>query len=199
MGKKSKDAGVGVLDVPIKEQKEELEPHSGRCDCTWLDNVTVDPLGKCVDCGREIFKKGKEIKTLPELNDTAHIAEPFDEYVLARVDIVKQIQSLLEIKLAADPFALMDQLAEIERWRTRSRSFEAFGNSYLDLSERQHILPPDRSSYTDEDRRVHLAAACNRERRFRDVCAGLVEGIDRKISLGQSMLRKHEEFARQGA
>lgn len=136
---------------------------------------------------------------LPALDDTAQLAEPFEAYLLRHVEIIKRIQSLMEVKLSENPNVLIGQLTEAERWRTRAKSMEAWGNSYLDLAERRLLVPPDRGSYTDTDRQVHLAAACNRERRFRDVCSGLVEGIDRRVSLGQSILKKHEELLRQGA
>ena len=105
----------------------------------------------------------------------------------------------METKLSDDPELLVRQLTEAEKFGTRAKNMEAFADSYLDLAERERLVPHDRSSYTDIDRGVELAAAVSRERRFRDICTGLVAGIDRRISLGQSLLRYHEQRLRQGA
>ncbi len=101
--------------------------------------------------------------------------------------------------MSKDGFVLFDQLAEVERFNTKAKSMEAWANSHLDLAERARLVPYDRSSYTDTDRQIELASACSRERRFRDVVRGLVEGIERRISLGQSMLKFIEVAMRNGA
>lgn len=142
---------------------------------------------------------GNKKRPLPRYNDLKAVAEPFEDYFNKHLGMIKEIQVLMETKLSDHPEALVNQLTEAEKWGTRAKSMEAFANSYLDLAERQRLVPYDRTSWTDTDRAVELAAACARERRFRDICAGLVAGIDRRVSLGQSLLRYHEERLRRGA
>lgn len=141
----------------------------------------------------------KEVKPLPRFSDTGAAVPPFASYFDAHHERIKTIQSIMETKLSSSPATLAAQLAEAERYHTKARSMLAWANSYLDLAERERLVPYDRGSYTDTDRNIELAAACSRERRFRDVVEGLVEGIDRRISLGQSLLRYHEENLKRGA
>ena len=140
-----------------------------------------------------------ERKPLPRWEDMGPQILPFTEYFSKHIETIKTIQSLMETVLSGVPEILVQQLAEAERYHTKARSILAWGNSYLDLAERERLVPYDRGSYTDTDRQTELAAAVNRERRFRDIVEGLVDGIDRRISLGQSLLKFHEQNLRQGA
>lgn len=136
---------------------------------------------------------------LPRFEDTGAKVPPFSEYFDRHIETIKVIQAMMETKLSKDGFTLLDQLFEIERFFTKTKSMEAWANGYLDLAERERLVPYDRTSYTDTDRQIELASACSRERRFRDVVSGLPQGIERRISLGQSALRFIEAALRNGA
>ena len=60
----------------------------------------------------------------------------------------------MEVKLSSDGVALVGQLCEAERFNTKARAMLAFSDSYLDLAERQRLVPYDRGSYTDTDRNI---------------------------------------------
>lgn len=136
---------------------------------------------------------------LPRFEDTGAKVPPFSEYFDQHIKTIKTIQGFMETKLSKEPGVLVDQLVEAESYLTKTKSMEAWANSYLDLAERERLVPYDRASYTDTDRQIELASACSRERRFRDVVRGLTEGIDRRISLGQSLLKHFEALLRSGA
>ncbi len=136
---------------------------------------------------------------LPRFEDTGAKVPPFSDYFDRHIEAIKAIQVMMETKLSKEPGVLAEQLAEVERFFTKTKSMEAWADSYLDLAERERLVPYDRASYTDTDRQTELASACSRERRFRDVVRGLSEGIERRISLGQSLLRYHEAALRNGA
>lgn len=136
---------------------------------------------------------------LPRFEDTGAKVPPFSDYFERHIETIKVIQAAMETKLSKEPMVLAEQLAEVERFFTKTKSMEAWADSYLDLAERERLVPYDRTSYTDTDRQIELASACSRERRFRDVVRGLSEGIERRISLGQSLLKFHETALRNGA
>ena len=138
-------------------------------------------------------------KPLPRFEDTGVKVPPFADYFDRHIETIKTIQGLMETKLSSDMGILASQLADVECFFTKTKSMEAWAASYLDLAERERLVPYDRGSYTDTDRQIELASACSRERRFRDVVRGLCEGIERRISLGQSLLKFHETQVRNGA
>lgn len=144
-------------------------------------------------------KPAAEKAPLPRFEDTGAKVPPFSDYFERHIETIKTIQALMETKLSKEPGVLAEQLTEAERHFTKAKSMEAWADSYLDLAERERLVPYDRASYTDTDRQIELASACSRERRFRDVVRGLTEGIERRISLGQSLLRYHETALRNGA
>ncbi len=148
---------------------------------------------------KALSEKKEEKKPLPHFEDTSNQVPPFADYFERHIETIKTIQALMETKLSDDPGILTGQLTDAEKFFTKAKSMEAWAGSYLDLAERQRLVPYDRSSYTDTDRQVELASACARERRFRDVVRGLSEGIERRISLGQSLLKYHETRLRNGA
>lgn len=147
----------------------------------------------------ESAKPAGEKTPLPRFEDTAAKVPPFSDYFERHIETIKTIQAMMETKLSKEPGVLVEQLAEVERFFTKTKSMEAWAGSYLDLAERERLVPYDRTSYTDTDRQTELASACSRERRFRDVVRGLSEGIERRISLGQSLLKYHETALRNGA
>jgi hypothetical protein len=147
----------------------------------------------------EPTKPAPEKTPLPRFEDTGAKVPPFAEYFERHIETIKTIQAMMETKLSKEPGVLAEQLADVERFFTKVKSMEAWANSYLDLAERERLVPYDRASYTDTDRQIELASACSRERRFRDVVRGLSEGIERRISLGQSLLKYNEIALRNGA
>lgn len=141
----------------------------------------------------------REPKPLPRFEDTGPEVPTFAAYFETHIEEIKAVQRVMEEPLSDDGVVLIHQLTHAESYHTKARSMLAWANSYLDLAERQRLVPYDRGSYTDTDRQTELAAACARERRFRDVIEGLVKGIEQRISLGQSLLRFHEENLKRGA
>ena len=147
----------------------------------------------------ESTKKEKKKNPLPRLEDTSAEVPPFAVYFDKHIGLIKEIQGIMQENFSPHPGEIEEQTRKAEGYYTRSTSMLAWADSYLDLAERQRLVPYDRGSYTDKDRDIELAAACSRERRFRDVVQGIVDGVDKRISLGQSLLKYHEERLKRGA
>jgi len=115
----------------------------------------------------------------------------FEDYFNAHLGTIREIQAVLSKSLSDDPMIMYSQVREAESKLGTIKSILAFANSYLDVGENAALgLLHDRSgSYTDLDRRTAVAAAVARQRRFRDVCLGIMESIETRVSLGQSGLR----------
>lgn len=145
-------------------------------------------------------KKGREGRTyrpLPPLDAKVEQMESFEAYFTRHINQVKRVQEILETKLSDDPTLFEDQFREAEAHYGRMTSILAFADSYLDLAERRNLVARD-PSYTDEDRRIHLAAACHRERRFRDVLKGLVRALEQRVSCCQSISKAYSHESRKG-
>lgn len=147
-----------------------------------------------------VVKKTKEPRTyrpLPPLDARVEQMESFEDYFARHIDQVKRVQQILETKLSDNPTVFEDQFREAEAHYGRMTSILAFADSYLDLSERRNLVSRD-PDFTDEDRRVHLAAACHRERRFRDVLKGLVRALEQRTSCCQSIAKAYSHESRKG-
>lgn len=139
----------------------------------------------------------REPKELPPFDDNGPKVPPFIDYFERHLDEIKRVQAILETKLSDNPSILEEQFREVEAHYGRLTSILAWANSYLDLAERERVLPAG-SGYTVHDSEVHLAAACARERRFRDIVNGLCEAVKTRISVCQTLIKVMREERRMG-
>ena len=142
-------------------------------------------------------KKTREYKHLPMFENLDPNAPHFADYFEIHINEIKHVQEILQVKLSDNPMRLEDQIKEAEAHYARMTSILAWAESYLDLAQRERLVPRD-SDYTDVDRKIELDSACHRERRFRDIVSGLIRSIDTRVSLGQSLLKTYDAEKRQG-
>lgn len=109
---------------------------------------------------------------------------------------ISLIQGLLAEPLEDNPVAMSQQLKKIERWYGRLTFLTANANAYLDGAENQAWQELPESKLTSEAKKAMIAAKVKDERKARDILNGLCHAIDRRVSLGQSLLRIAEKEAR---
>lgn len=97
------------------------------------------------------------------------------------------VRALFEEQLSDDPESLKDQLCRIEPHGSRVGKLLADANSFLDLAERKFLKP--KRDLTELDREKSLAAEVAVYRRVRDVLENYDDKIERRINLGQSLLK----------
>ena len=121
-------------------------------------------------------------------------APAFSEYFDSHVAMIRDVQATLSQALNDDPEIMDRQIRDVESRLGTLRSVLGWADSLLDVAEHKALsaMPPRSPDWTDMDRQAALAAAVNRERRFRNIIRGLVESIDTRISYGQSRLRHIE-------
>lgn len=185
-----------TLERPKTEQEVCLDCHPGAGQ-----SFRCNDEGKCYTCGRQVFSKdvAKLTKPLPQYDTTRAVAQPFEVYLETHLPLIKEIQGKLQTVLGATPESIEEQMRDIERYQSRTTDMAAFFNGYLDLAERQRLVPYDRGSYTDTDRAVELGAAVARERRVRDIVVGLSDAIKQRVNCCQSLLKHHQERFKHGA
>lgn len=163
-----------------------------------MGTTTSDPKGPAkAEAPEKKAREGRSYRPLPALDSSVEQMEPFEVYFARHIDQVKRVQSILETKLSDNPAVFEDQFREAEAHYGSMTSVLAWADSYLDLSERRNLVPRH-SDYTDVDREIHLAAACSRERRFRDVVKGLVRSLEQRVSVCQSIMKAYSNESRKG-
>jgi hypothetical protein len=159
---------------------------------------TVDAeANACLKCGMEpeeltIKPKGGWQKPLPVFHDLGPNVPPFEKYFDEHIELIKRVQGLLACDLGDSPAEMDRNVREIEKYHASMASVLAWADSYLDAAENAKLLPKG-NGWTDLDRETALAAACARERRFRDVVKGILESMQQRISYAQTRLRAFSE------
>ena len=109
---------------------------------------------------------------------------------------ISNVQGILSEPLDDNPARLSEQLRQIERWYGRVSFFLAHANAYLDGAENDawHRMQGDKRNVAEKE--CQIADEVKSERKMRDILDGMARAIDRRISLGQSLLRVAEKEAR---
>jgi len=128
-----------------------------------------------------------EQKKQQELLERAKKIPPYDEWLLDNIETILHMKKLLRNKLP-EHMGLETDLGECVAWYERATSLLADANAYLDIAEDSRMEP--KTKYiTDLDRETKLKSKCALERKIRDKIEGIVNAFDKRISLGQSILK----------
>lgn len=104
---------------------------------------------------------------------------------------IKDVESLLSIKLQDQPEGLINDLKVIETWSGRIGLLLAEANSWLDQASFQ-FKPVDGTIF---DREIELKALTAPHRALSHHLESLSHAIKQRISLGQSILKFQIQFA----
>jgi DNA polymerase III delta prime subunit len=125
-----------------------------------------------------------------------NITEPveFEQWLLNSLEDILFVKKILKTKIdKSNPENIKESATEAEGWYGRMTEMLADANKYLDMAENDNIVPKSKE-VTDYDRTIKLAYSVAIQRSIRDKVEGLVNGIQQRISLCQSLISYEKQF-----
>lgn len=119
--------------------------------------------------------------------------EEFEAWHSKHWDYLQKVTKLMADRLSSEPEQLIQQSEEIEAHNARIGYLLAEANGYLDRANDFHR--PSKDSGTEADRRTIQCAGVSPIRVVRDKLDHLCDTIKQRITLSQSLLAYHRQFA----
>lgn len=120
------------------------------------------------------------------------IIEQFIQWHTKIAPEIRDVLSLLSVKLDKEPEGLINDLMVIETWNGRLQELLAESNGYLDRARGELIQ--SREAGTELSRKIALDSDTSAIRVVRDTLEGLCDAIKQRIILGESVLSFSKQF-----
>lgn len=121
--------------------------------------------------------------------DSMNTIPDFEPWLLDNLEDILHVQrNILKHRLSKEPAGVVEDAKDAEAWYARMADLLADANAILDKAETDNLMPKSKE-YTDYDREVKLAGLCAIQRSVRDKILGLVNGLEKRVSLAQSIMK----------
>lgn len=117
----------------------------------------------------------------------------FDNWRVKTKPDLTEVYIMLRKSLSDEPSQIIGEVTHADSWYSRMLYILSEANSFLDRAKAKFM--PSQEGNTTMDRKVQLDAAVSEFREHRDKIEGLCDGMKQRISMGQSILKYHVQFA----